>query len=269
MREVKCGLYKGGPFRYAHVKRDGMWITLVRQPNGPTTAWSRMPRDLTPKLSWHPTFKAFEAMAPLHTIAYCEAYVEGGDREDVKAAMRDQVSELRLECFALRCVNGQTMAEGAQLETVRDYCETQLRLPFTPFMLRRDDVDVLAERYPDSEGWVVKDGNLLNWQKVKSEVTYDLRVVGFVDGREGKTGRMVGLVGGMILADATGTEVARVGTGISMDLRQQITDDKESWLGAVVEVEAQGLGKAGGLMHPRFVRKREDKCDVDTVPQTR
>lgn len=284
-RDVKCGVWRGEPYRYAHVKRDGMWVTLLKTPDGVTKAWSRMPRDLTPKLSWHGTFEAFASQAPSNTITFCEAFVVGGDREDVKAAMRDEDQRLVLECFAIDKVDNIWVPVELGLQEVGDVALT-LGLVFTRFrdweppvchcgMLMSDhtphggcttpvEMGALSDIQPDSEGWVVKDGNLLNWRKVKPQVTYDLRVIGFTDGREGRTGKMLGLIGAIIVADASGEEVAKV-SGMTDEVRLDITSNKSAWLGRVIEVEAQGRGKAGGLMHPRFLRLRDDKDTVDAL----
>ena len=46
-------------YRYAHVKRDGIWLTLQRL-DGELHCWTRHPTDLVEQLKAHETVLAFE-----------------------------------------------------------------------------------------------------------------------------------------------------------------------------------------------------------------
>jgi len=124
----------------------------------------------------------------------------------------------------------------------------------------------------DLEGVVVKDA-AGKWWKVKHEHTLDLIVVGFVEGRPGVTGQMLGLVGAYEVAmplkeyagpmreeDIVGDliKVARVGTGFDMDERDTL-EDAPKRIGQIMEVKHRGWAARGRLRHPGFVRWRTDK----------
>lgn len=258
-REVKCSIWKGEPFKYAHAKRDGIWVELVKSPTGNTSAWSRQPRDLTTRLSWHPTFQAFAELAPAMTALYCECWVAGAGRDAVKGAMRDRDERLVIECFATP-----GLFPSVSLEETRDYVQS-CGLGFVPFTAMKPGEDVptvelmMEMRLPDTEGWVVKDGNLLNWRKVKGEETYDLKVVGFTEGRR----KYEGQIGALVLESSNSRRVKC--SGMTDDERVHMTLKQAWWIGRIVEVKCQGRGSAGGLAHPRFVRVREDKTEPDTL----
>lgn len=261
-RELKCPKWKGQPFRYAHAKRDGLWITLCTDAEGWASSWTRMPRNVTEKLEWHPRFNAFARLAPALTTVFCEAWVKGGTRADVKGAMRDGDDRLQLECFAVERYGGEWIAPSLGLEDVSDYA-TDLGLYFAPWVLPQGlhkDGLLASQLIPHTEGWVVKDGNLLNWRKVKPVETYDLVVVGFTRGR----GKYHGMIGACVLADGSGTIVGKC-SGMDDATRRHMTDYREWWLGQLIEVKAQGRASAGGLDHPRYVRVRDDKTRVDTL----
>jgi ATP-dependent DNA ligase len=103
---------------------------------------------------------------------------------------------------------------------------------------------------PYGEGWV----------KVKRVHTIDVVVTGFREAKFGRTGRIFGQVGSLeVSVYSSSGELIEVGNASGMDdaTRRAITDDRDGWLGSVVEVEAQGWAR-DRLRHPRFKRRRED-----------
>ena len=264
-REVKTRLYRpGDQFRYAHYKRDGHWLTLVAK-EGVVNCLTRRPRNVTDTLRWHPVVQKLAAATRSWgtTRLFCEEFVEGGDREDVVAARRDEDPRLKIECFAVDCVDGVDYPEYEELLSVMRASEA-CGIPFVPFETKQLDPLDFTQLPPDVEGWMLKDGNMLNWMKAKPKVTYDLRVIGFTTAREGKTGKFKGLIGAMILADSSGQEVARC-SGMTDAQRLHMTENTAEYVDHIVEVSAQGLGRAGGLMHPQFSRLRDDKTEPNTL----
>lgn len=102
-----------------------------------------------------------------------------------------------------------------------------------------------------------KTNNIL---KVKKKYSSDLRVVGF---REGN-GKNKGKLGALVL-DYKGYELGC--SGMSDDERVEIWEDKDKYLGVIVEVEheQQTANIDGGLSleYPAFIRFRFDKNEED------
>lgn len=278
-REVQCPKWKGEPFRYAHAKRDGIWLELIKDSQGVVSCWTRQPRDITQKLLWHPAVRRFTSAAPPGTVLYCELWVAGAGRDAVKGAMRDRDPMLRIECFAVEKYSGSDLSPSLQLRGdddvacyaaygVEDWAHA-CGLDFTPFVtvdwfqvmegLTLDETHLLACGMPDTEGWVLKDGNLLNWRKLKAVETYDLRVVDFTPGKK----KYEGQIGAIVLESSNGRRVKC--SGMTDYQRLSMTERRENWIGVIVEVACQGRGSAGGLAHPRFVRVREDKTEADAL----
>jgi hypothetical protein len=254
MRPVKIKKWKGQSWNYAHVKRDGMWITAKTQ-TASLQLWSRLPSLIEYDLDWCPDYQALGRLPPWSEV-YCEAFVEGGNREDVKGAMRDRDPRLRIEAFAIGMWEGTPVPADEDLPSL-EKALAECGVRFTPFFLvRRGQV---PPKVSGSEGWVLKDGNLLNWYKVKDEDTWDLRVVSWRAGR----GKYRGSLGSLLCVDAQGVEVAV--SGMEDWQRDAWARDFGLVRGRIVEVEAQGVGSAGGLYHPRFVRIRDDKTEPDLI----
>lgn len=261
MRQVKCTDWDGeSPWLYAHLKRDGEWITLFTDTNRNVHLWTRTPRNITAKMLWHPSVRIFANNAPPLTTFFCELFVEGGSRNDVKGAIRDESCALRLHAFAVEKYDREEVHVRKDLHSVGELVR-HVGMTFVPFFEPGHDIS-LDNLPPDVEGYVLKDGNLHNWRKVKPEKTYDLRIIGFTPGTPGSEND--GLIGSIILADSTGAEVARA-SGMTRPVRVHMTENPTEYTGRICEVAAQGLGSAGGLCHPRYIRMRDDKTEADTL----
>lgn len=98
------------------------------------------------------------------------------------------------------------------------------------------------------------------WVKVKREATLDVVVTGFTDAKFGKTGKYDGQIGAVIVAvylrDGTLCEVGQV-SGMTDDVRREMTDHPGRWIGSVIEITAQEFGRER-LLHPRYGRERPD-----------
>ena len=101
---------------------------------------------------------------------------------------------------------------------------------------------VVEEGY---EGLVLRQGN--KWLKVKPSETYDVPVIGMVEG----TGKYKGKMGALI------TEMGKVGTGFTDADREVFFPMNVK--GLIIEVECMSLTPAGKFRHPRFKRVRWDK----------
>lgn len=269
---------KSRGYKYAHLKRDGIWIELRNDAGGVTTCWTRNPTNVTEQLIPHPTVQAFLASGRIATL-YCELYAPGQPASKVKSYLASgQLKLLRLECFAC-----QGLESDAGLFAVQQFSHEACSVPFVPFHEIRGEcrihrVGQTAEetiieqfmQYEDCEGVVFKDGNLLNWAKWKPTPTVDLVVTGFTEGT-GKYADTIGAVRGAVVGEYPYAypvlpdqpklllrEVALV-SGMTDTDRRVISRMWPYHLGKVMEVAYQYVGSQGRLRHPRFVRFRDDK----------
>lgn len=101
-----------------------------------------------------------------------------------------------------------------------------------------------------------------NLLKVKKMNTMDLQIIGFEEG----TGRLAGTLGAILVRYKNGN-VVKVGSGFADYLRKQIWDNRDTYMGAIVEVKyfEETTNQDGGesLRFPIFNDFRPDKLEAD------
>lgn len=115
---------------------------------------------------------------------------------------------------------------------------------------------------------VFKDGTSNKQLKIKLKISAEMRIIGFLDGTIGT--KREGKVGSIIFKNDEGTIEGRC-SGFTDDFLDELTNNKENYLGKVIEVEFNDLSRAAGsdyysLSHPRFICTRE-KNETDTLEQ--
>lgn len=279
MSRPKIAQYKpGAAYRYAHLKRDGIWLELCGGTSaGPTAGcWTRHPSNLYPELSEHPTVREFFRRAADKEYArlYCELYAPGHPQSEVKSLLaQGKMGRLVIECFATPMLDARAgLHEAAEVSV-------KLGVPFNeaywsyepdPNMSVHEFLDECyrLSAQADSEGLVYKDGNLLNWAKRKAEPTADLVILGYTEGKGKYEGQIGAIECGLYKPErVSGCEheyedeyqhVCNV-SGMDDATRRLLTEQDSDFLFKVVEVKYQYVGANGGLRHPRFVRFRDDK----------
>lgn len=116
-----------------------------------------------------------------------------------------------------------------------------------------------------------KDGTSKDQVKLKQEVPVELEVFGFEEGKEGaKTAKTFGA---LKCRSADGLLEVDVGTGFTDAQRQEINENREDWLGAIVTIKGNEImvNKDGKKKHslflPVYVDRRLDKSVADTYAQ--
>lgn len=110
------------------------------------------------------------------------------------------------------------------------------------------------------EGTMVKrydhryvEGRTVDWMKLKPEDEVDAEIIGYVPGE----GEFAGMVGSLIGRAEDGSEVRF--SGFTLELRREISDNFEAYLGRWAEVRFMQRDSQGGYRHPRFYRWHPDK----------
>ncbi len=174
-----------------------------------------------------------------------------------KAQSYDRTQTLRSEMLA-----GLTSGNEKVISSERTVCYT------------KEEVEAVYSKYVEraEEGVIIKDPEGLyewkrskNWTKYKVFYTFDGKIIDLEKGKDGK--KNANSLGAILIEgeDENGTKFrGRCGTGFSDELRDEIWNNPDKYIGRMVEVDAMGLSLAENadthsLRIPAFKGFRDDK----------
>ncbi len=266
---MKAKPWKGQVTSFAHQKYDGINLRIARDASSPSPtlglqALTRTPHNIIEQLKSCAWMLAPMFSLPRGAIVYGELYIPGAPSSQVSTALASSPRDLRFAAFAIEW-NGIT--HDASLLTV-DMQLVRWGFATIPYLVHESlrysghggigtytkPEDLLSSIPEDVEGYVMKNGNLWDWYKLKPVKTIDLIVTDFTEGKDAN----LGLVGSLRVETMEGIEVACV-SGMDFETRLAITEMPGFYRGKVCEVRYQYVGAKGRLRHPAFVRWRDDK----------
>lgn len=215
--------------KYCHLKLDGHMLMLE-----PCYAFTRQYIDIKDKLAFMQL-----PQVPEGFIVHGELWAPGYKASSVKTLINAESTELQFTPWAV-----EGLPAHLPLEDVNSWCASH-GFDFAPYWYEEP-----AELPPNAEGYVFKNGNMLDFRKWKPVLTCDCVVTALVPGK----GKFSGMVGSLEC-----TIEDRVVANVS-----GMTDDERTAMGPhcvgqVVEIAYQYVGSKGRLRHPRFIRFRDDK----------
>lgn len=266
---------------YFQLKLDGVGVTLFKQLDGRTVAFSR---DVRPHLEMSavtrhfPVDEAFSLHAPPRSSVRCELWAPGHPASEVKRFVaEEQWGDLRLTAWSIPWWDGQEAPAlwGWYEEKMRMMTGSYKGWGYLNALRVGDATTAQVVEYAmgqGAEGAMLKRDQLDPGYKLKPRLTVDCVVTGFKWGR-GEFDKLVGaLLVGVWEDDGEGGTIKEVAScsGMTMDERVKMTEQRDSLVGRVCEVEYQYVGSGGRLRHPGFVRWRDDKpADQCTMEQLR
>lgn len=178
-----------------------------------------------------------------------------------------KLGEPKYHAFDLLFLNGQDLREQCLMErrmklaALTSAISHALIWPVTPWPCEKQSFETIVSS--GGEGLILKnvtDGYGDGWVKVKKSSTLDVIVTDFTEARVGVTGKYLGQIGAVVVSvyssDGCLLEVGQV-SGMTDDVRLEISQNRGEWLGRVIEIEAQEWAK-DRLRHPRWGRPRPD-----------
>ena len=138
-----------------------------------------------------------------------------------------------------------------------------------------DKEEALARIFDQGgEGAILKDkmglyGVKKSWVKVKRQETHDVVVMGYEEALETsqkKSGEVSatkykGQIGSIKFGQFVDGELVEFGqcSGFDDALREEISNNRQAYLGRVMQIEVQQRLESGKFRHPRFIQFRDDK----------
>ena len=257
-RRPKLRTYEGKPALYVQAKYDGIMVTVYNSPRDGVQAYSRHANPtkglLTAKVKDTTWFGQCENNLNIGESLMGELWCP----DQPASAVKSDCQGCRFSVFAvphfndnvgLPSLQGYVERMGLHFPSWWEYCTARNRTDCHKVW----DLGDPRSANPNYEGFVFKDGNLLNWAKHKPSPTIDL-VVTEVNMAIG--GKHSGRIGSFTVRTTEGHVICDVGTGLKDPQRRLRPAD---CLGRVVEVGYQYISSKGSLRHPRFLGFRDDK----------
>lgn len=211
-----------------------------------------------------------EVLAPVGASFHDIAGIMNVDPED--AAKRiEKIGVPRYRVFDCLHYNGRDI-RLLPLSTRRMYLQQAVEIANNPNITVGEFVHLGQQNFYDSivksggEGVILKDLGAEygeDWLKIKKFHDLDVIVTGWKSGK----GKYVGQIGAAIVSvRSPGGGMIEVGkvSGMTDDVRLDMTNHPERWLGKVIEVRTQEFGR-DRLLHPRFRRARPDADPSDAT----
>jgi hypothetical protein len=263
---------------HAQVKLNGHRVAFYIQPHNARRPIVAFGRDQKPHLEMMARYPALNSPAlmllliqlPPKTMIDCEIMGTGDAPSDVVPALK--AGTFTVMPFGVPFYAGESLAHErlpVQRQRIVD-----MGFPFADYhsLLSPNDPESEMKRLLDEarfrkmEGWVLKGEVGWRWYKLKVEHTIDAFIVGVEAGQ----GKFEGQIGSIICAvyelnqdgtSGTATRVIANASGMDDATRQQMTQLHAAGRlrHRVVELKYNHIGANGRLVHPRFIRWREDK----------
>ena len=221
--------------------------------------------------------------------------VAGDDSNSVAHAFGSHATDaeraaLKYVAFDILFYRGEDQREksDADRRSVLERCFTQTALgtlncfglmPRSPQTPAQKKAILQAALDAGEEGVMIKDTSKpygKGWTKVKREARYDVIVSGYTEPKatsvkKGDTEATItrlaaeGFIGAIIFSQFRDGKLWRCGqtSGMTDEVREEISADRDAFIGRVFEISAQERFPSGSFRHPRFVRWR----DGDKSPQ--
>ena len=252
---------KSQPVNFIHKKENGRRLTILHSDKGiqALTKSRAHHLDVSSHLWWRKWFKDLVTWMPPFSAIDGELILPGEPNTEVISALKNNRIDLCFMPFAVPCWNSKEVPFDT-LEEVEAFAKKS-GLSFPAWSLYKGETrKVLEERAREEkiEGYVLKENANCGWYKVKPLKTVECFVTGIKPGY----GKYTGMCGALLVSvDRGGKQVEVAAISGMSDLQRSAMG--EDTVGRIVEVQFQNLGAGGRLIHPQFVRFRDDKTTTD------
>lgn len=245
----------GKSFEYIHLKRDGYALAVFKNEKGEMFAHTKTPRPVQSNQEW---FVKLQDCLPKNSIVLGELFWPSGRSKDVRSVLaNNKIGEF--EIFAAKHWNGEDVRNCDWVDLANEIHVAGLQ----PVALG-DTISIIPSGY---EGFVLKRRQWpvepYDWMKKKKIDTVDLRIVDINPPKTMGADLFGFAIGSLAVQTDDGRIKGNVSSGLTFRLRKEIAENKDQWIGKVIEVSYTEKESDGTLRHPRYIRIRDDKDTTD------
>ncbi len=257
--------YKDQRVNFIQPKLDGH-LTKIYIDNHTLTAFTKNDKDITDKLLAIDHIKAELDNLPNNSVVFGERHCPGVDATSVPTMMNEADEKLQLTIFAAPLLNdldySKTDLSDMMIMLQNMGLDVNRAEPISRGFVPDEVKKILLQKAIDQkfEGWVLKEGHMTNWYKLKPVKTLDAVVTEtFVSTSESYWGLLKAVR--IIVYKPDGSEFNLGNVGIALkDIKEKYnTDEKrDTLIGRVCVVEYDKIGAKGGLRFPRMAKDNND-----------
>lgn len=260
--------YTNQKVNFIQPKLDGYLCKIRKTGFGDIYAWTKNNKEITKKLLAIKHIVTELDNLPDDSTIFGELHCPGVDATSVPTMLNDADEKLQLTVFAAPFIEGMNHIDN--------------NLTNVMFIIRNLGLDAShADRIPAGiitapatknllqtaierkwEGWVLKEGHMSGWYKLKPVKTLDAVVIGVYESFSSTHfGGLQAVHIAVYNPDGPMHDLGHVGSGFKLEYRKSLDTKakRDALIGKVCEVSYDKVGAKGGLRFPRFVRWRTDK----------
>lgn len=286
----KFKFYTNQPVRYIQAKLDGHLTKIYKDENHCVTAYTKNDKDITDKLWSIFYIRGILATMPAESTIFAELHCPEAFATDVPTMLNNGDDRLRLTAFAAPMIAGAKILDCSDVLDVMkrlqefgfDTPETRVVSPnkledafSMAIVSKTEQAQLLKEAVERKlEGWVLKEGHMSGWFKLKPTKSFDAFVIGTCESfSEQHFGglKSINVAVYESVVNKKVIDLGQVGSGFTAEYRSEFNtkEKRDTLIGKVCEVKYDCLASQGKPKFPRFVRWRDDKnaedCTMDQL----
>lgn len=273
--------YNGQSVRYIQPKFDGHLMKIYKEQKIAgicnVHVFTKNDKDVTDKIWQIQHIRNVLVKLPNQSIVFAELHFPGGFSTDVPTMLNNADERLQLTAFAAPMVDGENMVDarlpGVML-ILQDYgvgvSHTRI-LNSIRTVVKSEQEELIQLAIEDRlEGYVLKEGHMTGWYKLKPVKELDAFVIGTCQSFSAQHyGGLKSIQVAVLDDNGKIHDLGQVGSGFEADYRAQFnTKEKRATLtNRVCEIQYDSIAANGKLRFPRFIRWRDDKDKKDCATE--
>jgi len=266
--------YSNQPVKYIQAKLDGH-LTKIYTYNPRVVALTKNDKDITDKLLAIKHIRQVIEKIPRDSVIFAELHYPDGFSTDVPTMLNNADERLQLTTFATPMFDGEDLADAGLSGLMLLWQDCALCPPYT---ITLNQPKIIGAEYQEKlltqaiegklEGWVLKEGHMTGWYKLKPVKELDAFVTGTSQSFSSQHyGGLKSIDIGIYANEFKIYDLGQVGSGFTAEYRASLNtkEKRDTLISRVCQVEYDSIAANGKLRFPRFIRWRDDKNKEECI----